>query len=257
MANGTISTTKSYKSSSSPTPARNQLRNAILYNGNLVGDSSAHVRVCVRLTCAATGTDPVFEILASKNLFSTLDPNAVMHANDILDQVHGGRSRPTRAQSSPPPDDMPVTLGGRRLQLRPDHPRAVRMGTENHAVMAIQAGYETGQTVVWAVIAARLAQPDQLVIATATTNVAVAQFTDALLDSTSSTACRFYGLSPTPLCRKASHSASGSSLGPARATGQVFRLPNTTEGSTSSPLPTWPSSHRDAHIAPGTDSSPV
>ncbi|KAK5978665.1 hypothetical protein GCK32_018390 [Trichostrongylus colubriformis] len=163
------------------TRTENQFRDAILYNGILLGDSSAEVRVCVRLTRAVTGTDPVFEILASENLFSALDPNARMPANDILDQVYGGRDRPSRARSPPPPDDLAVVLRGRRLYLRPDQARAVRMGMEEYPIMAIQAAYGTGKTVVGAVIAARLAQPGRLVIATATTNVAIAQFTDTLL----------------------------------------------------------------------------
>ncbi|KAK5983716.1 hypothetical protein GCK32_007235 [Trichostrongylus colubriformis] len=105
-----------------------------------------------------------------------------MHANDIHDQVYGGRSCPIRARSPTSSDDMSVTLRGRRLQLRPGQARAVLMGTEYHAVMAIQAAYGIGKAVVGARIAARLAQPRQLVIATATTKVAVVQFTDTLLD---------------------------------------------------------------------------
>ncbi|XGW27436.1 hypothetical protein V3C99_007774, partial [Haemonchus contortus] len=69
----------------------------------------------------------------------------------------------------------------RFIRLREDQAQAVRMGTSPLPLLAIQAAYGTGKTVVGAYIAARLAQPGQLVVATATTNVAVAQFVDTLL----------------------------------------------------------------------------
>ncbi|KIH52452.1 hypothetical protein ANCDUO_17446 [Ancylostoma duodenale] len=55
------------------------------------------------------------------------------------------------------------------------------MGSVDHPVVAIQAAYGTGKTVVGALLAGRLANPRHLIVATATTNTAVAQFTDTLL----------------------------------------------------------------------------
>uniref|UniRef100_A0A7I4YXQ2 AAA_12 domain-containing protein n=1 Tax=Haemonchus contortus TaxID=6289 RepID=A0A7I4YXQ2_HAECO len=76
---------------------------------------------------------------------------------------------------------MSVILDSRRLQLRPDQARAVEMSTGTHPIFAIQAAYGTGKTVIGAFIAARLSVPGELVIATATTNVAIAQFIETLL----------------------------------------------------------------------------
>ncbi|KAK5968302.1 hypothetical protein GCK32_022915 [Trichostrongylus colubriformis] len=48
-------------------------------------------------------------------------------------------------------------------------------------ILAIQAAFGTGKTVVAALIAARLSSTERILVATATTDVAVAQLTDTLL----------------------------------------------------------------------------
>ncbi|KAK5970534.1 hypothetical protein GCK32_022845 [Trichostrongylus colubriformis] len=64
---------------------------------------------------------------------------------------------------------------------REDQARAVQLGLAQHPILAIQAAFGTGKTVVGALIAVRLATSYQPVLVTATTNVAVAQLTDTLL----------------------------------------------------------------------------
>ncbi|VDO89763.1 unnamed protein product [Haemonchus placei] len=86
-----------------------------------------------------------------------------------------------RHRAPPAGSSINVQLRERTLRLREDHAQAVRMGTSPLPLLAIQAAYGTGKPVVGAYIAAQLAQPVQLVVATATTNVAVAQFVDTLL----------------------------------------------------------------------------
>ncbi|WKX90755.1 hypothetical protein Q1695_009530 [Nippostrongylus brasiliensis] len=78
---------------------------------------------------------------------------------------------------------MVVQLESSTITLRADQAQPVRMGDTDVPLLAIQAAFGTGKTVVGALIAARLAtnSPDTLVIAMAVTNGAVAQFTDTLL----------------------------------------------------------------------------
>ncbi|EPB70379.1 hypothetical protein ANCCEY_10528 [Ancylostoma ceylanicum] len=65
--------------------------------------------------------------------------------------------------------------------MRADQIHALELGGEEHPVLAIQAAYGTGKTVVGAFLAACLANPGHIIVATATTNTAVAQFADTLL----------------------------------------------------------------------------
>uniref|UniRef100_A0A0N4VSJ4 AAA_11 domain-containing protein n=1 Tax=Haemonchus placei TaxID=6290 RepID=A0A0N4VSJ4_HAEPC len=143
--------------------------------------NTAKVRICIRLTSAETGTDPVFELLASENLFPHRDTPLSSPTRTILDSLYAGRPRDMRNIRPPPPSNISASLDSHRVQLRDDQARAVTIGESRHPLLAIQAAFGTGKTVVGALLAARLAAPGQLVIATATTNVAVAQFTDTLL----------------------------------------------------------------------------
>ncbi|KAK5969207.1 hypothetical protein GCK32_022701 [Trichostrongylus colubriformis] len=159
-----------------------QLRNAVLRYGRVDEDRrTAEVRVCVRLTRAETGTDPVFELLANEKLFSEEELGAHSVARAILDSVYAGAPRDMRNVPPPPPSHVSVSLGPQRIRLCDDQARAVSLGEERPPVLAIQAAYGTGKTVVAALLAARLASQGHLVVATATTNVAVAQFAETCL----------------------------------------------------------------------------
>nr|CDJ93591.1 Hypothetical protein CBG22588 [Haemonchus contortus] len=166
---------------SADTRSQQSIRDAVIEHGRVFDDHTARVRVCVRLSRPPSGTDPVFELLAASNLFFGIDPTSPFLANFILDSVYGGRPRDHNPPPPPPPTNMTIILDSRRLQLRPDQARAVEMSTGAHPIFAIQAAYGTGKTVIGAFIAARLSVPGELVIATATTNVAIAQFTETLL----------------------------------------------------------------------------
>ncbi|KAK5968911.1 hypothetical protein GCK32_020630, partial [Trichostrongylus colubriformis] len=84
-----------------------------------------------------------------------------------------------------PSRPLPATPGRRANRKRPAPHltvTALRMGEQQLPILAIQAAYGTGKTVVGALIAARLCDSlKQGVIAATTTNNAVAQFTDTLL----------------------------------------------------------------------------
>ncbi|KAK5981869.1 hypothetical protein GCK32_013202, partial [Trichostrongylus colubriformis] len=121
-----------------------QLRNAVLRYGRVDEDRrTAEVRVCVRLTRAETGTDPVFELLANEKLFSEEELGAHSVARAILDSVYAGAPRDMRNVPPPPPSHVSVSLGPQRIRLCDDQARAVSLGEERPPVLAIQAAYGT------------------------------------------------------------------------------------------------------------------
>ncbi|EPB67806.1 hypothetical protein ANCCEY_13099 [Ancylostoma ceylanicum] len=151
-------------------------RHSRMDNGQRVVD------MCVKLTRAPTGTDPVYELLAGEELFAEFSATYACRGNDVLDKVYGNADRPIPQRQVPyPPLPRSVTIGSSTFQLRADQIHALELGGEEHPVLAIQAAYGTGKTVVGALLAARLANPGHIIVATATTNTAVAQFADTLL----------------------------------------------------------------------------
>nr|CDJ87113.1 unnamed protein product [Haemonchus contortus] len=73
-------------------------------------------------------------------------------------------------------------IGADRVTLTEDQKDAVRVGSGRLPIVAIQAAYGTGKTLVGALIAALSSQtPDTTVIVTTSTNAAVAQFAETLL----------------------------------------------------------------------------
>ncbi|VDO36055.1 unnamed protein product [Haemonchus placei] len=106
--------------------------------------------------------------------------------NDILNMAYGSTRRRSMEPTAPsrPPSVTTIRYRSSTLRFRDDQARAVQRGCEHRPILAIQVAYGTGKTVVGAVIAARVATPGILVIATASTNVAVAQFADTRLQLT-------------------------------------------------------------------------
>ncbi|XGW30777.1 hypothetical protein V3C99_009609, partial [Haemonchus contortus] len=131
-----------------------------------------------------TFRDPIFDILASDSLLTPLlQSSRPSLANTILDTVYASRRRVSFSPPARLTGRLPTSIrvGRRNLHLRKEQALAVQLGTGDYPILAIQAAFGTGKTLVGAVIAARLASAGQQVIVTATTNVAVAQFTDTLL----------------------------------------------------------------------------
>ncbi|XGW21519.1 hypothetical protein V3C99_004464, partial [Haemonchus contortus] len=147
-------------------------------------NNTAQVPIYIRLCRESVGADPIFDISASVSLLKPLlHPSGSSLANTILDTVYASRRRvsfapPTRLTRSLPTS---IQVGCRNLHLKNEQALAIQLGTEDYPILAIQAAFGTGKTLVGAAIAARLASAGQQVIVTATTNVAVAQFTDTLL----------------------------------------------------------------------------
>ncbi|WKX91082.1 hypothetical protein Q1695_009709 [Nippostrongylus brasiliensis] len=162
------------------------MRNLIDRFGRLQ-QRAVRVSACVRLGRLPIGTDPLFELLAEEEVFGTLHPSRDCRANAILNRLYdhrqAGANPDVAVPAQVPPAPMSVRLDNVPIDLRADQIHAVQMGDIDTPILAIQAAFGTGKTVVGALIAARLAtaDPEAIIVAMATTNGAVAQFTDTLL----------------------------------------------------------------------------
>ncbi|CAJ0610543.1 unnamed protein product [Cylicocyclus nassatus] len=143
------------------------------------------VDICVRLgKQQLTTSSPYYEIISRMNLVNALVPSSIGDA--VIDTTYG-RASITCANVNDPvlfsPQDGEVQclLNGREVTLTPDQRAAVALGLSRYPIVAIQAAFGTGKTVVGALIAALLTRASCPVIVTATTNAAVAQFAETLL----------------------------------------------------------------------------
>ncbi|XGW33794.1 hypothetical protein V3C99_017889, partial [Haemonchus contortus] len=142
--------------------------------------------VCVRLGKSTTSANPVYNIVARMDVFDNVMPRTladqlitILYANQPL-----GTSDEPHLKSLPPPSDEErfFRVKGRSVALTPDQRDAVRVGTGKIPLVAIQAAFGTGKTLVGAITAALLSgDSETIVIVTTSTNAAAAQFTDTLL----------------------------------------------------------------------------
>ncbi|WKX94470.1 hypothetical protein Q1695_011609 [Nippostrongylus brasiliensis] len=154
------------------------MRNLIDRFGRLQ-QRAVRVSACVRLGRLPIRTDPLFELLAEEEVFGTFHPSRDCRANAILNRLYDHRQAgadpdvPVPAQAPPAP--MSVRLDNVPIDLRADQIHAVQMGDIDTPILAIQAAFGTGKTVVGALIAARLATayPEAIIVAMATTNGAI------------------------------------------------------------------------------------
>ncbi|WKY06181.1 hypothetical protein Q1695_006408 [Nippostrongylus brasiliensis] len=160
------------------------IRRLVQQHGRLQ-DDAVRVSACIRLASLPAGTDPIFELLAEDEVFGTLTVHRECRANEIITALYDHRyarlhDRPASRRGS---STMTVRLNDATVELCDDQVEAVQIGEGAAPLVAIQAAYGTGKTVVGALIAARLAaaDPNRLVVATATTNGAIAQFSESIL----------------------------------------------------------------------------
>uniref|UniRef100_A0A7I4Z2A8 AAA_11 domain-containing protein n=1 Tax=Haemonchus contortus TaxID=6289 RepID=A0A7I4Z2A8_HAECO len=127
--------------------------------------------------------DPIFDILSNYLLTPLLQSSRPSLANTILYTLYASRRRASFASPVRSTGRLhtSIRIGCRNLHSRNEQTIAIQLGTGNYPILAIRAASGTGETLVGAVIAARLASAGQLVIVTSTTNVDVTQFTDTLL----------------------------------------------------------------------------
>lgn len=135
----------------------------------------------VRLGSLPADADPVYEIILSLQLFKGVSFASGSRAADVLDTVYVGVRAPS-GPVGPIAGHERMSIGGRTLDLQPDQVNALQLATVDQPVIAIHAAFGTGKTVIGALLAARIFRSQQsTVVATTTTNTAVAQFTDTLL----------------------------------------------------------------------------
>ncbi|RCN41055.1 hypothetical protein ANCCAN_13001 [Ancylostoma caninum] len=148
-------------------------------------EGAAFVDVCVRLSRASSLANPVYESIARMDIYKNLSANST--ANAVVDTVYG--RTPLGCDNSddvtrftPWTGEHACSISGRVVNLTHDQRDAVALGVSQLPVVAIQAAFGTGKTVVGALIAAQFAAERGIpVIVTATTNAAVAQFTETIL----------------------------------------------------------------------------
>ncbi|VDO92368.1 unnamed protein product [Heligmosomoides polygyrus] len=161
------------------------LRRAIQEFGQTGPDDRTQVDICVRLATLPTGADPVFALLAEHQIFAGLDEDVhtPWRTNQILDAVYDPEAHLASSLPAlpPPPPVLSVRVHGDLRHPCAGHTSGLR--NRQNPVLAIQAAFGTGKTVVGALIAATLAEADEehVVVDAATTNAAVAQFTETLL----------------------------------------------------------------------------
>nr|CDJ89101.1 unnamed protein product [Haemonchus contortus] len=142
-------------------------------------DNVTKVQVCVRLAPPPFGAEPVYELISQSRLFGEFPENS--QATAVPNAIYG-QQRIEVGPDGPQHENVSVSVGGRSFTLREDQVAAPKMSERRLPILAIQAAFGTGKTVVGALIAARtFSKFQKRVIATTSTNTAVAQFTDTLL----------------------------------------------------------------------------
>uniref|UniRef100_A0A7I4YG28 AAA_12 domain-containing protein n=1 Tax=Haemonchus contortus TaxID=6289 RepID=A0A7I4YG28_HAECO len=121
------------------------------------------------------------------HIVTQVEPNTIGH--QILDLVY--RNSPASLPNPPQKTDKPTSsvslpdsfrLKQQRISLTPDQRSSLELGMANHPIAEIQAAFGTGKTILGAIIAGLLAQQKRgPIIVTATTNNAVAHFTNTML----------------------------------------------------------------------------
>ncbi|KAK6759129.1 hypothetical protein RB195_016382 [Necator americanus] len=133
------------------------------------------IDVAVRLTKASSAGEHVSKMRISDNI------ERGSAALAIMDRVYGAAALGCHNQSKMRPIDPVeqesiVTVQDHDILSSQQHD-AIGLGIGDIPIAAIQAGFRIGKTVVGAIIAARWTAGGVLVLATASTNAAVSQFT--------------------------------------------------------------------------------
>ncbi|XGW22874.1 hypothetical protein V3C99_005250 [Haemonchus contortus] len=126
--------------------------------------------------------DPIYEAIAHMQTLADLSHTSL--ASRIADLVYGGpQDAPMeQAEAGEPIVVAPSFQIRGTMVLTNDQVEAVRLAVSNEPIVAIQVAFGTGKTMVGDIIAALIAsRPPSIVVVTATTYAAVAQFTETLL----------------------------------------------------------------------------
>uniref|UniRef100_A0A7I4YEP8 AAA_12 domain-containing protein n=1 Tax=Haemonchus contortus TaxID=6289 RepID=A0A7I4YEP8_HAECO len=146
---------------------------------NTTKDDVTTVEICAKLGSPPVGAEPLYELISKGQLFGNFSEGS--QAEAVLNSVYGMRRAPI-GPTDLRPEHVIVSVGGTPCFLRHDQMEALRMADLNLPVIAIQGAFGTGKTFVGALAAARtFTLSNEYVIATTSTNTAVAHFTDMLL----------------------------------------------------------------------------
>ncbi|KIH52158.1 hypothetical protein ANCDUO_17742 [Ancylostoma duodenale] len=152
--------------------------------GRRANDTTS-LRVRVKLARIPSNANPAFETIARMHIGETIRPDST--AALVINTVYGLAqleclNRDEYRYGLDTDEVTTINVRGRTLQLTDDQRQALALGNGDFPVAGIQAAFGTGKTVVGASIAVRQAQRrEQRVVVTASTNTAVAQFTDTIL----------------------------------------------------------------------------
>ncbi|EPB71704.1 hypothetical protein ANCCEY_09199 [Ancylostoma ceylanicum] len=161
----------------------NPLEEDIKKRGRLMKDGYL-LDICVRLTKAPAAANSIYENISRMQVFENLETDST--ASAILSHVYGAAPLgcPNRDEPQPMTDVEPrvdVLVNDNIVTFSAEHWKAVALGSSGFPIAAIQAAFGTGKTLVGAVIAAQLVDRDEIVLVTASTNAAVAQFAQTIL----------------------------------------------------------------------------
>ncbi|KAK5972130.1 hypothetical protein GCK32_006622, partial [Trichostrongylus colubriformis] len=151
-----------------------------------VAGNAAFLEACVKLGKLPSNAIPAYEAVTRMSLLSDIPEGS--RANAIMNAVYGATPLGclVRDQSHLWPikvvvDESAISIHGRRVHLTQDQRQAITFGIAGFHILGIQAAFGTGKTVVGAAIAAMQANEGRYVIVSASTNAAVAQFTETIL----------------------------------------------------------------------------
>ncbi|WKY05445.1 hypothetical protein Q1695_006008 [Nippostrongylus brasiliensis] len=122
----------------------------------IISDNSATVDIFVKLGRVPSGADPVYEIIASSQLFESADFSGDSRGVQVLDMVYA-QSRRGCTSDGLLQYSTTFSVGGSQITLRPEQMEAIRLSDDRFPVVGIQAAFGTGKTVVGAIIAAHSA----------------------------------------------------------------------------------------------------
>ncbi|KHJ97536.1 integrase core domain protein, partial [Oesophagostomum dentatum] len=148
-------------------------------------DTTPFVDICVQLSRPPPTANPAYECVSRMPIYAQLSSSSM--ASTIVDTVYGRTALGCVNQNEASPftpltGDYTCIFRGRKLTLTDDQRDAVALGLSNLPIVAIQAAFGTGKTMVGALTAVTLVfSHHTCVVVTATTNAAVAQFTETVL----------------------------------------------------------------------------
>ncbi|KAK6767342.1 hypothetical protein RB195_026551 [Necator americanus] len=135
-------------------------------------------------TKASATADPVDGHISRMCLIDNFARGSVVFA--IMDRVYGSAplgclNHGEDGLAAPIAQDTVVTIHGRDVTLSTEQREAIALGVGDIPITAIQAVFGTGKTVVGAIIAARWTTGGAFVLATASSNAAVARIAQTML----------------------------------------------------------------------------